>query len=81
MGAKTGVVFAPYMGSVDEAFKCWLKDHEKEVNKIIVKELKDDGMRCNCDLDKWEPEASTGHSAVCRIHTATKRIKENALLR
>ncbi len=25
-------------------------------------------MRCNCDLDTWEPERSTGHSWVCRIH-------------
>jgi hypothetical protein len=27
-------------------------------------------MRCNCDLDNWEPERSTGHSWVCRIHKA-----------
>jgi len=27
-------------------------------------------MRCNCDLDNWEPERSTGHSHVCRIHKA-----------
>lgn len=26
--------------------------------------------QCNCDLDNWEPEASTGHSHVCRIHRA-----------
>lgn len=25
-------------------------------------------MQCNCDLDNWQPEASTGHSHVCRIH-------------
>lgn len=25
-------------------------------------------MRCNCDLDNWEPEESTGHSWVCCIH-------------
>lgn len=25
-------------------------------------------MQCNCDLDNWEPERSTGHSHVCRIH-------------
>lgn len=24
--------------------------------------------RCNCDLDKWEPDPATGHSFVCRIH-------------
>lgn len=27
-------------------------------------------MQCNCDLDNWQPEASTGHSWVCRIHKA-----------
>jgi hypothetical protein len=27
-------------------------------------------MRCNCDLDNWEPERSTGHSHVCLIHKA-----------
>ena len=27
-------------------------------------------MGCNCDLDNWEPERSTGHSWVCRIHKA-----------
>lgn len=27
-------------------------------------------MQCNCDLDKWEPEKTTGHSFVCRIHKA-----------
>ena len=25
-------------------------------------------MGCNCDLDNWEPERTTGHSHVCRIH-------------
>jgi hypothetical protein len=34
----------------------------------IAKQLRADGMRCNCDLDNWEPERSTGHSWVCRIH-------------
>jgi hypothetical protein len=27
-------------------------------------------LQCNCDLDSWEPEKSTGHSCVCRIHKA-----------
>lgn len=31
------------------------------------------GMRCNCDLDNWEPERNTGHSWVCRIHKETLR--------
>lgn len=34
----------------------------------VAKNLYDNGMRCNCDLDNWEPEQSTGHSCVCRIH-------------
>jgi hypothetical protein len=25
-------------------------------------------LRCNCDLDNWQPEPSTGHSLVCRIN-------------
>jgi hypothetical protein len=25
-------------------------------------------VQCTCDLDRWEPERSTGHSWVCRIH-------------
>ena len=33
----------------------------------IVKRLEPE-MQCNCDLDSWEPEPSTGHSWVCRIH-------------
>jgi hypothetical protein len=39
--------------------------------KEIAKALRADGMRCNCDLDNWEPEQKTGHSHVCRIHKAT----------
>jgi hypothetical protein len=35
----------------------------KELAVIAAKE-----MQCNCDLDNWEPEKSTGHSWVCRIH-------------
>ena len=27
-------------------------------------------LQCNCDFDNWEPENSTGHSYVCRIHKA-----------
>ena len=30
-------------------------------------------MQCNCDLDNWQPEPSTGHSHVCRIHRAAVR--------
>lgn len=34
-------------------------------------------MQCNCDLDKWEPNRSTGHSDVCQVHKAT--IHQSAL--
>lgn len=33
-------------------------------------DFREGGMPCNCDLDNWEPERSTGHSWVCRIHKA-----------
>ncbi len=33
----------------------------------IANEL-ENNMKCNCDLDNWEPESSTGHSWVCRPH-------------
>ncbi len=35
----------------------------KEIAKRIAKV-----RHCNCDLDVWEPERTTGHSWVCRIH-------------
>ncbi len=31
-------------------------------------------MRCNCDLDNWQPERSTGHSIVCRIHKKARSV-------
>lgn len=31
-------------------------------------------MQCNCDLDNWGPEVSTGHSWVCRIHKEAFRL-------
>lgn len=34
-------------------------------------------MRCNCDLDNWEPEPDTGHSWVCRIHRKLKGLSED----
>jgi hypothetical protein len=41
-----------------------------KTKRDYARELKEGGMRCNCDLDTWEPEPSTGHSHVCRIHNA-----------
>lgn len=41
----------------------------REQELAIVAELKKT-MQCNCDLDNWEQERSTGHSHVCRIHKA-----------
>lgn len=38
--------------------------------KDIARSLYASGMRCNCDLDNWEPTERTGHSHVCRIHKA-----------
>ena len=44
---------------------------EKTMKKTIkehVEDLKAKGVQCNCDLDNWQPEQTTGHSCVCRIH-------------
>ena len=38
--------------------------------RAIAADLREKGMRCNCGLDRWEPERNTGHSWVCRIHKA-----------
>lgn len=48
---------------------------EEKTLREIASEIKAGGMRCNCDLDNWEPEASTGHSHVCRIHKRAIQIK------
>jgi len=50
--------------------------------RLIVAQLKPH-MQCNCDLDNWEPEQTTGHSWVCRIHRAAieeLRFGRNRLL-
>ncbi len=36
---------------------------EREISLELEK-----AMGCNCDLDNWQPENSTKHSWVCRIH-------------
>ena len=43
---------------------------ETESAREIAKRLKATGLECNCDFDSWQPEVSTGHSWVCRIHKA-----------
>lgn len=43
---------------------------DKELAQICEK-----SMRCNCDLDNWQPERDTGHSWVCRIHKRVKSIR------
>jgi hypothetical protein len=45
--------------------------------KDIVKEIKKEGMRCNCDLDSWQPYQDTGHSWVCRIDREARRRFEH----
>jgi len=34
-------------------------------------------LHCNCDLDKWQPGANTGHSFVCRIHKHAMEMFRN----
>lgn len=45
------------------------RESEDEVNPIVMAKIVDDiKLQCNCDLDNWEPERSTGHSWMCRVH-------------
>jgi hypothetical protein len=44
----------------------------KETLKEIVEKIISEGVRCNCDLDNWEPTKATGHSCVCRINRMAK---------
>ena len=46
--------------------------------KEVAKELYDAGMPCNCDLDNWQPEPTTAHSHVCRIHKTAHAIKDKS---
>ena len=47
---------------------------KKTLSEIVLEVEKE--LSCNCDLNNWEPERSTGHSWVCRIHEeAVKRYK------
>lgn len=48
---------------------------DKRELREIANALKAEGMRCNCDLDTWEPERTTGHSHVCRIHKRAITMK------
>jgi len=50
-----------------------MMENDQKSLRDIAKELRGE-MRCNCDLDNWEPERSTGHSWVCRIHKRAKEI-------
>lgn len=44
----------------------------------IVKQVKKEGKRCNCDLDNWQPQIDSGHSWVCRIDKiARERYRNN----
>lgn len=52
-----------------------MENRYKRDLKEIANELKENGMQCNCDLDNWVPEKSTGHSWVCRIHKEAMSIK------
>ena len=57
---------------MDKTFEQQL--HDAATVKEIAVVLRANGMRCNCDLDNWEPEASSSHSHVCRIHKAAWKL-------
>ena len=52
------------------------------INKLgrLAKRL-EKTMACNCDLDNWQPENSTGHSRICRIHGAALNLARKFELR
>ena len=47
-----------------------MNEETRQQLRAAAARLKEGGMRCNCDLDNWQPENTTGHSWVCRIHKA-----------
>lgn len=55
--------------------------HHKTEARLIALKLQHDGMRCNCNLDYWEPEVLTGHNLACRIHAATIKGLSDAALK
>lgn len=48
---------------------------DKRDLREIAKAIEGEGVCCNCDLDNWEPERTTGHSHVCRIHKRAMMMK------
>lgn len=48
---------------------------DQPTRRQYAQKLKEDGLRCNCDLDNWQPEPETGHSWVCRIHKAAMKLR------
>ena len=48
-----------------------------EVNESLQEKVRrlETELGCDCDLDKWQPTISTGHSEVCRIHIIVTGIK------
>ena len=44
----------------------------------IVDEVETE-MRCNCDLDNWQPQIDTGHSWVCRIDKEARKRFSNRI--
>ena len=45
----------------------------KETIDEAVERLRKE-LRCNCDLDSWVPQPDTGHSVVCRIDKAVRKM-------
>jgi hypothetical protein len=45
-----------------------LKERVAELEKV---------HKCNCNLDNWQPQITTGHSWVCRIHRLATGQSEN----
>lgn len=68
-------VIAPVTGN--NKLESEMAETTDKTAREIAQELASEGMHCNCDLDNWMPERSTGHSCVCRIHKAAIERHKN----
>ena len=64
----------PRLGGRDEAPIAG-RDGGVKTLKEIVRQI-ESSVPCKCDLDRWEPEKSTGHSWVCPIHKAAIAVRD-----
>lgn len=60
-----------------EIGKTNLENTKGKTLREIAADVEKEGVRCNCDLDNWQPENTTGHSWVCNIHRIAMERNRN----